>query len=94
MDLARTWAMIGNKKEAFSILDDMWKTASQYMRWYCNLSGSRFESAQSECNTQFYIMQQLISIGETLDEKWADKRMSELNRMAEFYQSKGGSFAY
>ncbi|MBO6187824.1 MAG: DUF2723 domain-containing protein [Prevotella sp.] len=94
IDMARSWASLGNKKEAFTIIDDMWKTASQYMRWYCNLEGFRFDSAQNECAVQLYIMQQLIAIAEPLDQQWADKHMKALNQMAAYYESKGGNLGY
>ena len=94
MDMARSWASLGNKKEALAIMDDLWKSASQYMRWYCNLDGFRFEAAQNDCAVQLYIMQQLIGLGDTIDQKWSDKRMKELNQLAGFFESKGGNLGY
>ena len=94
MDMARSWASLGNKQEALAIMDDLWKSASQYMRWYCNLDGYRFEAAQNDCAVQLYIMQQLIGLADTFDQKWSDKHMKELNQLAAFYESKGGNLGY
>ena len=94
MDMARSWASLGNKQEALAIMDDLWKSASQYMRWYCNLDGFRFEAAQNDCAVQLYIMQQLIGLADTFDQKWSDKHMKELNQLAAFYESKGGNLGY
>ena len=94
MDMARSWASLGNKKEALAIMDDLWKSASQYMRWYCNLDGFRFEAAQNDCAVQLYIMQQLIGLGDTIDKKWTDKRVEELHKLAGFFESKGGNLGY
>ncbi len=94
MDMARAWAALGKKKEALNIMDDLWKTASQYMRWYCSLDGFRFESSQNECAMQLYIMQQLIALGDTFDQKWSDERMKELNQLAAYFQSKGGDLGF
>ena len=94
MDMARSWASLGNKKEALAIMDDLWKSASQYMRWYCNLDGFRFEAAQNDCAIQLYIMQQLIGLGDTIDKKWTDKRVEELHKLAGFFESKGGNLGY
>ena len=94
MDMARAWAALGKKKEAQLIMDDLWKNSVQYMRWYCSQDGSRFESAENDCTIQLYIMQQLIALADTFDEKWADKRMQELNKWAGLYESKGGNLGF
>ena len=94
MDLVRGWASIGKAKEAKAIMDELWTTASQYLRWYCSLEGYRFDAAQNDCAIQLYIMQQLIAISDTFDQKWADKHMQELNQMAAIYEQKGGNLGY
>ena len=94
MDMARAWAILGNKKQATAIMDDLWKNSSQYMRWYCTLDDYRFDAAQNDCAIQFYIMQQLIALGDTFDQKWSDKRMQELNRLAGAFEAKGGNLGY
>ena len=94
MDMARAWAILGNKKEAQAIMDNLWKTSSQYMRWYCTLEDFRFDAAQNDCAVQLYIMQQLIALGDTFDTKWSDKHMQELNQLAGAFQSKGGDLGY
>jgi hypothetical protein len=94
MDMARAWAALGNKKEALCIMDDLWKNAAQYMRWYCSLDSYRFEAAQNECAVQLYIMQQLIALGDTFDRKWSDKQMEELNKLANLYETRGGNLGY
>ncbi len=94
IDMARGWVALGKHKEAKVILDDLWTSASQYLRWYCNLDSYRFESAQNDCAVQFYIMQQLISIADIFDKQWADKHMHQLNQMATDYEQKGGKFGF
>ena len=39
-------------------------------------------------------MQQLIALADTFDEKWADKRMQELNNLAGLFESKGGNLGF
>ena len=94
MDMARAWSALGNKKEALTIMNDLWKNSAQYLRWYCTLDGYRFDSSQNDCAVQLYIMQQLIALADTFDEKWGDKRMKELNNLAELFESKGGNLGY
>ena len=94
LDMARAWVMLGNHKEALKIMNEMWKNSSQYMRWYCSLSGYYFESSANDCAIQIYIMQQLIALADSFDEKWADNRMKELTEIATVYQQKGGNLGY
>ena len=94
LDMARAWAILGNNKEALSIMNDLWKQASQYMMWYCSLDGFRFESAQNDCAIQLYIMQQLVALGDTFDKKWSDKRLQELTNLMTLFEQKGGNLGY
>ena len=94
MDMARCWAMLGNKQEALAIMDSLWKNSTQYLRWYCSLESYRFDAAQNDCAIQLYIMQQLIALGDTFDQQWSDKHMKELNQLAGLYESKGGNLGY
>jgi len=94
LDMARAWAILGNNKEALSIMNDLWKQASQYMMWYCSLDGFRFDSAQNDCAIQLYIMQQLVALGDTFDKKWSDKRLQELTNLMTLFEQKGGNLGY
>jgi hypothetical protein len=92
--MARAWTQLGNKKEALVIMNDLLKTSSQYMKWYCTLGGSRFESSANDVAIQVYIMQQLVTLADSFDEKWADSHMKELTEMATVYQQKGGELGF
>ena len=94
LDMARAWTQLGNKKEALVIMNDLWKTSSQYMKWYCTLGGSRFESSANDVAIQVYIMQQLVTLADSFDEKWSDSHMRELGEMVSVYQSKGGELGF
>ena len=94
MDMVRGFVSLSKSDEAKAIMDEMWTTATQYLRWYCSLDGYRFEAAQNECAIQFYIMQQLVSLADTFDKNWADKHMMELNQLATVFEQKGGNMGY
>ena len=94
LDMARAWVQLDNKKEALALINDLWKTSSEYMKWYCTLSGSRLESAANDVAIQIYIMQQLIAIADSFDQQWADSHMKELGEMASVYEQKGGDLGY
>ena len=94
LDMARAWVTLGNNKEAMELINDLWKTSSQYMKWYCTLSGYHFEASANDCAVQMYIMQQLIALADGFDQKWADSHMKELGEMAAVYQQKGGNLGF
>ena len=94
LDMARAWTMLENHKEALVLMNDLWKTCSQYMKWYCTLNGYHFEASANDCAVQMYIMQQLIALADSFDEKWADEHMKDLSEMATIYQQKGGELRY
>ena len=90
LDMARAWAMLGQKKQALNIVNDLWKNSVQYMKWYCSLSGFRFDSAKQDCLLHFYILQQCNALTQTIDEKLADKQFKELSILGSIYQELGG----
>ena len=90
LDMARAWAMLGQKKQALDIISSLWKNSVQYMKWYCSLSGFRFDSAKQDCLLHFYILQQCNAVTQTIDEKLADKQYEELSILSSIYQERGG----
>ena len=90
MEIARCYNALGMKKEASRITSNMWKNASQYMRWYCSMTPSRFNMSQYECLQQIYIMQALYEIAESSDKKLAERFMKEFTDVVTTYQARGG----
>jgi len=91
MDMARAWAILGNKKEAMSILTALWDNSAQYMRWYLSLSGSRFDMSQNDCLMHFYVLQQVVNLAQDVDAQWAEKHLATLTALADQYEGKGGN---
>jgi len=91
LDMARSWAALGNKKEALSIIDAMWKNSCQYLRWYCSLDGFRFEGSKNDCLMHFYILQQMVMLTETIDHQRAEQQYKEMSLLSSFYEQKGGT---
>ena len=90
MDLVRTWIALGNKKEAMAIIDKLWKNSTQYLRWFCTLESFRFDSAKNDCLLHFYVLEQLISQTEHLDDKRYQQQNKELNMLGAAFEAKGG----
>jgi hypothetical protein len=89
-DIAKAYALLGMKPQARKVLTELWKDASQYMRYYVSLNGQRFTQSMNDCLTQLYIMQQLNMITEMVDKDMANKQMQQLNTLYNMYINKGG----
>ncbi len=94
MDMAKGWAMLGQKKQSLEILNSLWKNSVQYIKWYCSLSGFRFDSAKQDCLMHFYILQQVNALAQTIDPKLAEQELKELSILGSIYQEKGGDLGY
>jgi hypothetical protein len=90
LDMARTWASLGHKKEALNIINQMWKTSVQYMKWFCSLESYRFDAAKHDCMVNFYILEQLASLTEIVDEKTYNQQMKELTLLGNIFEQRGG----
>ena len=89
-DMARAYAVMGDKAHALRIINTLWKDAAQYMAWYLTLDGNTFLSYTRECLTQMYILQEICGITNMVDSKLADKQEKQLNLFYAAYRSKGG----
>ena len=94
LDMARAWVTLGQQKQALSIIKDLWANSTQYMKWYCSLSGFRFDGAKQDCLMHFYILQQVNALTQTFDQKLADKQLKELTILGTIYQEKCGDLGY
>ncbi len=92
MDMARAWAALGQGKKAIAIIDKMWTNSAQYVKWYCSLDGFRFEGSKNDVLMNLYIMQQLASITQAVDEKKGEQQLNELSALSNIYEQKGGNF--
>ena len=92
LDLARGYALTGQNKKAQQLIDNLWKKAGQYLKWYCSLDGSRFEMSQQDSIIHLYIMQRILEIQELVDEKKAETMNQQLQSYMSLYESKGGSY--
>jgi len=91
-DLIRAYVLTGQNKKAQLLLDQLWKKSSQYMQWYCSLDGMRFESSQRDCMIHLYILNQLLEVQDTIDEKKADVKEKQMQALMTIYHDKGGRF--
>ncbi|MBR1484077.1 MAG: hypothetical protein IJ612_00075, partial [Prevotella sp.] len=94
LDMARTYAAIGDNAHALEIIKQMWTKSSQYMNFYLSLGSSRFKGSQRDCLLHIYIMEHLAQMIDQIDEKMGDEYNNKLASILNIYQAKGGSLGY
>lgn len=89
-DIARAYAMWGQKKKALEIINQVWKNASQYEQYYLSEEGIRFQGSQRDCLMQLSIMTEMSKITELVDPSLAKKQGCQIDAYYRMYVGKGG----
>ena len=90
-DLAKAYALIGQKTKARSIINQVWTDSKQFAKWYVSLGGRNFSMSQDSAIKYIYMMQATAEVMELVDLKAAQQMMKELNALYAVYQAKGGA---
>ncbi len=89
-DIAKAYALLGQKKEALKCLHAVWNDAAQYERYYQSLTGIRFIQAQRDCMVQMSILDQVRTITSLVDRKLAARQKAQLDNFYRTYIGMGG----
>lgn len=89
-EIAKAYALTGQKAQAKKVLGDVFNNAWQYLRWYNSLNANRFAQSQQECMMQIYIMRICLDIAPLVDNKWADMLEKKWETGIKTYQDRGG----
>lgn len=89
-DFARAYALLGQKKKALEVINQVWKNASQYEQYYLSEEGIRFQGSQRDCLMQLSIMTEMSKITELADPSLAKKQDSQIDAYYRMYVGKGG----
>lgn len=89
-DMAKAYALLGQKKEALKCLNAVWNDAEQYERYYQSLTGIRFIQAQHDCLVQMSILDQVRTVTSLVDRKLAARQKAQLDNFYRTYVGKGG----
>lgn len=89
-DIAHAYAMLGQKKKALEIINEVWKNASQYEQYYLSEDGVWFQGSQRDCLMQLSIMTEMSKITELVDPALAKKQDSQIDAYYRMYVGKGG----
>ena len=89
-DLARAYALLGYKKDATRLLNEVWADSKSYADYYVQLTGSRFDMCQNDLMRQLYIMQSIADVMQLVDAKKSNEWNKTCNAIYTMYQAKGG----
>ena len=89
-DIAHAYALLGQKKKALEIINEVWKNASQYEQYYLSEDGVWFKGSQRDCLMQLSIMTEMSKITELVDPALAKKQDSQIDAYYRMYVGKGG----
>ena len=90
LDIAKAYALVGNKAKAAEYTKAVFNNAHQYMIWYNSLTGSRFTQAQQDCMMHIYVMNMCVENAVLFDKTLAGKLEAQFSKDLEVYHSKGG----
>ena len=89
-DIAKAYALLGQKKEALKCINAIWNDAAQYERYYQSLTGIRFIQAPHDCLVQMSILDQVRTITGLVDRKLASRQKAQLDNFYRTYIGMGG----
>lgn len=89
-DIAKAYALLGQKRKALDAINAAWKEACQYETYYLSLDGTNFAMSQQDCMIQLSIMSQLSEITKMVDKNLAAKQKTQVNNYYRVYIGKGG----
>nr|MBP7473492.1 hypothetical protein [Prevotella sp.] len=90
VDMARAYALIGQKAKAKNLFIKSFTDAAQYMQWYLSLGNDQFVQSQSDCIRNLMIMQQIGEYAGMADKGLAAKFNQRTNLLYSQYRNRGG----
>lgn len=90
VDIAKAYALLGQRQKALGVLNATWKDASQYAAYYLSLDGSQFDMSQRDCMVQISILSQIAEVTEIVDKNLAAKWRNQIDQLYRMYIGKGG----
>ncbi len=90
VDLAKAYALLGQRQKALEVVNATWKDAYQYASYYLSLDGSQFDMSQRDCMIQISILSQIAEVTEIADKNLATKQRNQIDQLYRMYIGKGG----
>ena len=90
LDMAKAYALIGQKARAQYLTNKVFINASQYMNWYLSEDNTNFLAAQRDCMTQLMIMQKTVEVAQMCNRQMAAQEARIVNALFGQYRARGG----
>ena len=90
-DLAKAYALIGDKANATKLDKKVFSVAEQYVNYYLSLRGIRFQQSARDVLTQLSIMDQTVDVTKLFDAKLAKQQQDTMQRLYSRYMAQGGT---
>lgn len=89
-EIARAYALLGQKAKAMQTINAVWKDAYQYAVYYLGLNDNWFTMSQRDIMIQLSILTQINDITQLVDKQLYAKRRTMIDRLYSTYIGKGG----
>ena len=89
-EIARAYALLGQKAKAMQTINAVWKDAYQYAVYYLGLNDNWFTMSQRDIMIQLSILTQINDITQLVDKQLYAKRRTMIDRIYSTYIGKGG----
>ena len=93
LDIAKSYALLGQKQKARKILDEIFKDAHQYVAFYFSLGNSTM-AYQEDIIRCIYIMNYCVENAEMVDKAYAGQLEKTLQSDMSSYQKRGGQLSF
>ena len=90
LDMARAYALLGQRAKARQYFDKCFTDAAQYATWYLSLNNDRFLQSQEDCLRNIMIMHQVSENAAMTDKKLAAGYDGRMKMFYNSYRARGG----
>ncbi|RUL58914.1 protein O-mannosyl-transferase family [Prevotella koreensis] len=89
-EFAKVYIIAGNKAKAKVWLDETFKNAEQYVKWYLSLNDNRFSQSYNDCMNNLYIMNKCIEIADAFGENYKMNLQERTLKLGDVFRSRAG----
>ena len=86
-DIAQAYYLLNEDQKAISILDELWKKSTQYMRFNLSLGRERIKIQERSCKIHLSIMNSIAELMMHIDQKKAEGYAKQLNTIFQQYDN-------
>ena len=89
-EFARAYILAGQPSKGKPWLEETFKNAEQYVKWYLSLNDNRFNQSTQDCMNNLFIMNKCIEIADVYGEKYSMDLQERYLRYGEEFKKRSG----